>query len=104
MPDSRGSPTRLASLVGKGRTVERTRPAREGGARDAKLVRIRRCGLCDDEASRMRPAPSPRDGAAFFYTGYTAVYASHVFWEPGRKAALHKGFLHFPQGYPHMFM
>ena len=50
MPGSRGNPTRLTSLVGKGRTVERTRPAREGGARDAKLVRTQRCGLCDDEA------------------------------------------------------
>lgn len=30
--------------------MERTRPAREGGARDAKLVRTQRCGLCDDEA------------------------------------------------------
>ena len=39
MPASQGDPTRLTSLVGKGRTVERTRPARKGGARDAKLVR-----------------------------------------------------------------
>ena len=46
----------------------------------------------------------PVDGAPFFYTGYTAGYTSRILWERPCKAALHKGFPHFPQGYPHMFM
>ena len=52
MPASRGNPTRLTSLVGKGRTVERARPAHKGRASDVKLVRTQRCGLCEDDKTR----------------------------------------------------
>ena len=52
MPASRGNPTRLTSLVGKGRTVERAKPAHKGRASDVKLVRTQRCGLCEDDKTR----------------------------------------------------
>ena len=55
MPASWGTPTRLTSLVGKGRTVKRARPAHKGRARDVKLVRTQRCGLCDDAGHAENP-------------------------------------------------
>ena len=69
MPDSRRTPTRLTSLVGKGRTVERARPAHKGRAKG--------CETCEDAAVRtLRGRQNP-----FLFP----CWKKNGFWNPKKK-------------------
>ena len=58
------------------------------------------CGARRPRRARRRP----RRTAPFFLHRLYGGYASQILWEPLGKAPLHKGFPHYPQGFPQVFM
>ena len=60
--------------------------------------------FCVWGATTPAPRRRPRRTAPFFLHRLYGGYASQILWEPLGKAPLHKGFPHYPQGFPQVFM